>query len=107
MHFHFLSALVAKNLNRDHVQLWQKLPWLHNDSAPMTLFNSIYGPNEDSPDFYEQLFSIVSLSGDYLSWRLDLVLDFHKDTKFYSSIGNPRAREVVLEAMDIENLIDI
>ena len=65
MHFHFLSALVAKNLNRDHVQLWRKLSWLHNDSAPMTLFNSVYGPNEDCPDFYEQLFSIVSLSGDY------------------------------------------
>ena len=70
----------------------------------------IYGPNEDSPNFYEQLFSSVSAAGDYpviLVGDWNLVLDFQKDTKFYSSIGNPRAREVVLEAMDRENFIDI
>ena len=70
----------------------------------------LYGPNEDCPSFYETLLSKMDDSGTYpviLVGDWNLVLDLEKDTKFYRGIGNPKARQVVLDAMDNRNLIDV
>ena len=37
----------------------------------------------------------------------NLVMDQDKDTKFYNHIGNPRARQIVLDVMERENLVDV
>ena len=75
-------------------------------------FVVLYGPNDDNPKFFRDLFGKVFdseigqlpiiLVGDW-----NFVLDFEKDRKFYRQLGNPRARSVVLDAIDHENLIDI
>ena len=44
----------------------------------------------------------VVIVGDW-----NLVLDPEEDTKFYSDVGNPRAKRIVLEVMETENRVDI
>ena len=64
----------------------------------------------DSPIYFENLFakvcetatSPVIFVGDW-----NLVLDLDKDAQFYRTVGNPRARDIVLNAMVNENLVDI
>ena len=72
---------------------------------------TLYGPNDDHPTFFEDIFDkMFRNSYDYpviLVGDWNLVLDQEKDTKFYRSIGNPRARNVVLKAIENENLVDI
>lgn len=70
----------------------------------------VYGPNEDNPVFYTKLMKNIEslpkrplvLVGDW-----NFVLDPGKDSKHYSRIGNPRARQIVLDFMENENLNDI
>ena len=72
----------------------------------------LYGPNDDTPNFFVDLFRKVFNSemnhfpvifvGDW-----NLVMDPEKDTKFYRSVGNSRARRTVLDEVENENLIDI
>ena len=69
----------------------------------------VYGPNEDSPDFYwnllEQLKSKeqgpLILCGDW-----NLVLNFKLDTFGYIRENNVKAREKVQELIDSLDLID-
>lgn len=71
---------------------------------------ALYGPNEDTPNFYRKLFtSIESMPNDPLIFVGDwnFVLNPEKDTKYYSRIGNPLARRVVLDYMEDEQLVDI
>ena len=72
---------------------------------------ALYGPNDDCPTFFEEIFERVLedsmiypviFVGDW-----NLVLDQDKDTKFYCNVGNPRARKVVLNAIEDENLVDV
>ena len=71
---------------------------------------SIYGPNEDNPNFYENLLRNIAdfenenviVCGDW-----NLVLDTEKDCFNYLHVNNPRARNVVLNLMEQENFIDV
>ena len=72
----------------------------------------LYGPNEDRPSFFRDLFKKVSdlennqypviYVGDW-----NLVIDPEKDTKFYRSVGNISARRAVLNEIENESLVDI
>lgn len=70
----------------------------------------IYGPNDDSPDFYQKLGDTITklnneeiiIVGDF-----NLVLDTTKDYFNYLHVNNPKAREAVLEQMLSLNLVDI
>ena len=74
-----------------------------------TLIN-IYGPNNDRPNFYEEIKQDIReldnenviITGDF-----NLILDPEKDSKNYLFINNPRAREKVIDLCAEFNLIDI
>ena len=71
---------------------------------------TIYGPNDDTPIFYEGLSDIIRelqnqdiiLVGDF-----NLVLDPEKDYFNCLHINNPKARNKVLELIENYNLTDI
>ena len=71
---------------------------------------NIYGPNKDTPTFFEEIRKYMSesvhesaiLMGDY-----NLVLDPQIDTKNYWYINNPKAREKVLDMCAEFNLVDV
>jgi len=75
----------------------------------LTLIN-IYGPNEDNPDFYININSIISdfendsvlMCGDW-----NLVLNPILDTYNYKHINNPKARDQVLSIMEERVLTDV
>ena len=69
---------------------------------------ALYGPNEDSHEFFEVLFSKVGVSEErpmVLVGEWNLVMNPDKDTKLYNYIANPRARQLVLDVMNRENLV--
>ena len=72
---------------------------------------ALYGPNDDCPTFFEEIFDkVLGGSGTHPVFFVgdwNLVLDQDKDTKFYRNIGNPRARKAVLNAIENENLVDV
>ena len=71
---------------------------------------TLYGPNDDSPGFYRSVFSFVRdfdndkmiMVGDW-----NVTLDPKLDSERYVSLGNRRARDVILDFMDQENMSDI
>lgn len=57
---------------------------------------NIYGPNTDSPEFYEYVReTILELDNDYyiLAGDFNLALNPVMDTMNYNSVNNPIARE--------------
>ena len=74
------------------------------------LLINVYGPNEDQPDFYVDMFNIIEnldtknliLVGDW-----NTVMNYELDTLNYKKNNNPRARGKILEYMDKLDLIDI
>ncbi|MCG7879939.1 MAG: endonuclease/exonuclease/phosphatase family protein [Candidatus Thiodiazotropha endolucinida] len=73
----------------------------------LTLIN-IYGPNRDSPEFYNEIFiylknnsNPVIMAGDF-----NLVLDPGLDMKNYLNVNNPKAREEILNLILECNLVD-
>ena len=78
------------------------------DGKQLTLVN-IYGPNEDSPEFYCKIADIIEkfenetciLCGDF-----NLVQDQEMDTLNYLHINNPKAKECVLTLKEDFNLVD-
>jgi len=70
---------------------------------------SIYGPNEDNPDFYENIKKIVEefdnahciFCGDW-----NLVQDQELDTSNYIRLNNPKARESVINMKNDLGLMD-
>ena len=71
---------------------------------------SIYGPNDDRPQFYKNLRKNISdFSNDNVvicgDWNL--VLDPDMDTENYRHINNPNARQEVLKFIDEDQYIDI
>ena len=69
----------------------------------------LYGPNEDNPDFYEEIETIINnhenphciICGDF-----NLVQDPEKDTFNYTNINNPRARAKILNIKESLDLSD-
>ena len=71
---------------------------------------TIYGPNTDSPMFYDKIIDVLNLFDNescIICGDFNLVLDPDKDYSNYRNINNPKARERVLEIIDIFNLVDI
>ena len=71
---------------------------------------SIYGPNDDRPQFYKNLRkNIIDFSNDNVvicgDWNL--VLDPEIDTENYRHINNPNARQEVLKNIYEDQYIDI
>ena len=71
---------------------------------------SIYGPNDDRPQFYKILRkNIIDFNNDNVvicgDWNL--VLDPEIDTENYRHINNPNARQEVLKFIDEDQYIDI
>ena len=74
----------------------------------VTLIN-IYGPNIDSPQFYENVRDVfLEFDNEYfiLCGDFNLTLNPSQDTYNYCSINNPKARSKVLEIMEDLHLID-
>lgn len=74
----------------------------------VTLIN-IYGPNIDSPEFYEYVREVfLELDNEYyiLLGDFNLALSPDIDTNNYTSINNPKARKKLLEIMDDLQLLD-
>ena len=75
------------------------------------LLEGIYGPNSDSPLFYEQIAfkKILEWQPDYTicGGDFNLVLDPKIDTKNYLHINNPLARQELLKQIGMFNLVDI
>ena len=78
------------------------------EDKEVTLVN-IYGPNNDNPQFYEQMKQkIEEFQNDHViicgDWNM--IMDVEMDSFNYVNINNPRARQSVLQLLDQENLID-
>ena len=67
-------------------------------------------PNEDKPDFYDNLQqSVIEFNNEHIIYCGDwnLVLDQNIDTENYRNINNPRARENVLKIIEENEYIDV
>lgn len=81
---------------------------LEIEGKRVTLIN-LYGPNEDSPEFYQTLVEGIEdfdndtriICGDF-----NLVQDQDLDTYNYVHINNPKARDYVLSMKEELNLVD-
>ena len=75
------------------------------------LLEGIYGPNNDSPNFYEnEVFEQIeawepSFSIFVGDWNV--ALDQSKDTKNYTQENNQQSRRAILDKMEQLNLVDI
>ena len=77
-------------------------------SMSVTLI-TIYGPNSDQPDFFQQIHQIIEHSTtDYniLCGDFNLVLNPSIDTHNYLAVNNPRARQKVLTMIQNLDLCD-
>ena len=74
------------------------------------LLVNVYGPNRDSPIFYDDLYDVVkSYKNEFViavgDWNL--VLDPEKDYDNYIHINNPKAKEALTKMMDGIPMTDI
>ena len=83
---------------------------LEIEGEKLTLI-TIYGPNSDSPAFYDQIEeTIYDFKNDkyIVCGDFNLVLDPELDyDQSYKKINNPRARERVLDLIDNLDLVDV
>ena len=73
-----------------------------------TLIN-IYGPNSDSPSFFKKIIQHLEEIGnsDYIiCGDFNLVLDPYIDCSNYKNINNPKSRELLLDYMETNDIID-
>jgi exonuclease III len=80
-----------------------------SNSIKFTLVN-LYGPNEDNPDFYKNIFNIIDEFGNenyILCGDWNLVLDSEKDLFNYKAVNNPKARNQVLSFIAENELVDV
>ena len=71
---------------------------------------NIYGPNNDKPDFFENLkHKLLELDNPYtiIGGDYNLVLNQDNDTYNYLHVNNPRAKEKLVELIDDLGLIDV
>ena len=73
-----------------------------------TLIN-IYGPNPDSPSLFKKIIKHLKEVGnsDYIiCGDFNLVLDPYIDCSNYKNINNPKSRELLLDYMETNDIID-
>ena len=74
------------------------------------LMVNIYGPNKDTPLFFNDLFSMLSNEG-ITNWIMvgdwNLVLNQYLDTYNYKSINNPNSTNIIKQQIERYDLIDI
>lgn len=73
-----------------------------------TLIN-IYGPNSDNPSFFQKIFQHTEEIGNadfIICGDFNLVLDPGKDSSNYKNINNPKARDRLIEYMEINHVAD-
>ena len=78
------------------------------DKQKLTLL-SLYGPNMDNPDFYDQIMNIIEDFGNeryLLCGDFNLVLCPHIDCYNYLHVNNPNARDKLIEIVDQCSLVD-
>lgn len=81
-----------------------------NISGKSLTLASIYGPNDDRPQFYKNLRQHIRDFGNdnvVICGDWNLVLDPAIDTENYRHINNPAARLEVLKFIDEDNYIDV
>ena len=97
---------IIKTKNDDHGNLLAID--IEIEHKKITLIN-LYGPNNDSPEFFNKVSDIIEnfnnqtviIAGDY-----NLVQNQSLDTHNYRNINNPKAKDKVLDLMDMYNLND-
>ena len=71
---------------------------------------TVYGPNKDNPNFFNDLFSnIQSIENDsyIICGDFNLVLDPDLDYYNYKHVNNIKARDSILKIIDANNLFDV
>ena len=79
------------------------------DDLGLKLIN-VYGPNKDSPLFYDSINRIITSSNQsytLICGDFNLVLDPKKDSQSYRHINNPNARNIVLKMIEDCSLTDV
>ena len=72
------------------------------------LISALYGPNEDSPDFYKyKVFNRIDLWQPVYGGDWNLVLDQKLDTKNYIHENNLQAKTELINKMEYYSLIDV
>ena len=69
----------------------------------------LYGPNRDSPEFYQTIFTRIlnfNTSNILIVGDWNLILNPEIDCKNYKNLNNPRERQQVLNLMNSLNLYD-
>ena len=97
---------IIKTKNDDHGNLLAID--MEIEHKKITLIN-LYGPNNNFPEFFNKVSEIIEnfdnqtviMAGDY-----NLVQDQSLDTHNYRNINNPKAKDKILDLMDIHNLSD-
>ena len=93
-----------KDLDGNYLYIKLKL-----DTMSLNLI-TIYGPNSDNPNFFQNIQDILEQnSADYsiVCGDFNMVLNPELDTYNYLYINNPKARTAVQNMIDSEDLIDI
>ena len=76
------------------------------DNTYITLVN-VYGPNQDSPEFYKYLKENCQNKKCIMGGDWNLVMEPDKDYYNYKHVNNPQAREQLLENIDVMQLVDV
>ena len=74
------------------------------------LIITLYGPNKDTPTFYENIKHMISRHADLpvvVCGDWNLVLDQKKDTRGYKRENNVKSRQTVLDMMECLELVDV
>ena len=105
----FISKNIDFNLSTEYADKGGNLLILdcRIDNKSLTLVN-IYGPNKDTPDFYQHIKNKIQefnnpciMAGDF-----NLILNPSIDCYDYLHLNNPKARDAVFDLMLDSNLID-
>ena len=70
---------------------------------------NIYGPNDDSPEFYQNMYDVLEEIGNeniIICGDFNLVQNQNLDTYNYVNINNPRAKNKVSDLKEELNLVD-
>ena len=99
----------VENTYTDDIGNLQTTDILINNDITLKIIN-IYGPNSDSPEFYNNINEIfINNTCDYviLCGDFNLILDPIMDSYKYQNINNPKARIELLKMIKSHNLSDV